>query len=208
MPSDKIELARVKRPQVNFLSAEELQRLLEAPDSSQPVGLRDRAILQLLFSSGLRVSELVKLDRQDINLKLREFIVRGKGQKDRPVFISEEAAHWLEQYLKQRSDNFRPLFIHYSGLRSELNDGNYTRLSARSIQRLVHKYARLAGILKTVTPHTLRHSFATDLLRNGADLRSVQAVLGHSNVSTTQIYTHVTDPELKRIHETYHSKAP
>lgn len=204
MSSDKVELARVHRPEVNFLSSEELERLLNAPDSSKINGLRDRAILELLFSSGLRVSELVKLNRDHINLKTREFMVRGKGQKDRPVFISEAAGHWVSEYLKQRSDNYRPLFIHYSGVKSELDEGNYTRLTARSVQRAVGKYARLAGITKHVTPHTLRHSFATDLLRNGADLRSVQALLGHSNISTTQIYTHLTDPELKRVHAKFH----
>lgn len=204
MTSDKVELARVHRPEVNFLSAEELERLLAAPDAAKVNGLRDRAILELLFSSGLRVSELVKLNRDHINLKTREFMVRGKGQKDRPVFISEAAAHWLSEYMKQRTDNYRPLFIHYSGVKSELDEGNYTRLTARSVQRAVAKYARLAGITKHVTPHTLRHSFATDLLRNGADLRSVQALLGHSNISTTQIYTHLTDPELKRVHAKFH----
>ena len=204
--SDKVELARVARPQINWLSPEELAKLLEATDMGKLNGLRDRAILELLFSSGLRVSELVKLNRSDINLKTREFMVRGKGQKDRPVYISQQATSWIEQYLEQRSDNYRPLFIHLSGLKSELNEGDYTRLTPRSIQRLVTKYAKAAGILKKVTPHTLRHSFATDLLRNGADLRSVQALLGHANVATTQIYTHVTDPELKRVHEQFHGR--
>jgi len=204
MASDKVELARVSRPKVGFLAPEELEKLLAEPDTSKLNGLRDRAILELLFSSGLRVSELVNLDRDHINLKTREFMVRGKGQKDRPVFVSPAAADWLKAYLKKRSDNFRPLFIHYSGLKSGLDDGNYTRLTARSIQRNIGKYARRAGITKKVTPHTLRHSFATDLLRNGADLRSVQALLGHSNISTTQIYTHITDPELKRVHSQFH----
>lgn len=204
LASDKIELAKVTRPEVNFLSTEELERILATPDTSKPSGVRDRAILELLFSSGLRVSELVGLNREHINLKTREFTVRGKGQKDRPIFISEAAAHWLDNYIKQRHDNYRPLFIHYSGSKSELDEGNYTRLTARSVQRLVAKTARLAGITKKVTPHTLRHSFATDLLRNGADLRSVQSLLGHSNISTTQIYTHITDPQLKRVHQQYH----
>ncbi len=204
LASDKIELARVTRPQISFLSPDELDKLLDAPDGAKASGLRDRAILELLFSSGLRVSELVKLNRSDINLKTREFMIRGKGQKDRPVYISDEAAGWIKRYLDQRQDNYRPLFIHLGGLKSALNEGDYTRLTPRSIQRLVNKYAKLAGILKKVTPHTLRHSFATDLLRNGADLRSVQALLGHSNVATTQIYTHVTDPQLKRVHEQYH----
>lgn len=207
LASDKIELAKVSRPQVSFLSSEELEKLMGAPDTSKPSGLRDKAIMELLFSSGLRVSELVNLNRDDINLKTKEFIVRGKGQKDRPVFVSDEAAKWLESYLKGRSDNYKPLFIHLSGSRSQLDDGNYTRLTARSVQRMIKKYSKLAGILKQVSPHTLRHSFATDLLRNGADLRSVQALLGHSNVSTTQIYTHVTDPQLKKVHSRFHRHA-
>jgi site-specific recombinase XerD len=201
---DKIELARTKRPQVTFLTPEELQRLVSQPDITKQNGLRDRAILELLFSSGLRVSELVGLDRDHINLKRKEFMVRGKGQKDRPVFISDEAAAWIEKYLDKRSDNTKPLFIRYSGSKRVDNSGNFTRLTARSVQRMVARYALLAGITKHVSPHTLRHSFATDLLMNGADLRSVQAMLGHSNIATTQIYTHVTDPHLKAVHEKFH----
>lgn len=203
---DKIELARTKRPQVTFLTAEELGRLTAQPDTSKLNGLRDRAILELLFSSGLRVSELVGLDRDHINLKRREFMVRGKGQKDRPVFISDEAAAWIEKYLAMRTDNTKPLFIRYSGNKKVDNSGNFTRLTARSVQRMVARYALLAGITKHVSPHTLRHSFATDLLMNGADLRSVQAMLGHSNIATTQIYTHVTDPHLKAVHEQFHNR--
>ena len=201
---DKIELARTRRPQVTFLTTDELERLVAQPDTSHINGLRDRAIIELLFASGLRVSELVKLDRDHINLSRREFMVRGKGQKDRPIFISPEAADWLRQYLDKRQDNTKPLFIRYSGTKKVDLSGNYTRLTARSIQRMVARYARLAGITKHVSPHTLRHSFATDLLMNGADLRSVQAMLGHSNIATTQIYTHVTDPHLKKIHEQFH----
>jgi site-specific recombinase XerD len=206
LSADKIELATVRRPQVTFLSAEELERLIGQPDVSKTTGLRDRAIIELLFSSGLRVSELIGLDRDHINLKRREFMVRGKGQKDRPVFISPEAATWVEKYLAGRQDNTKPLFIRYSGFKKVDLSGNYTRLTARSVQRLIARYARLAGITKHVSPHTLRHSFATDLLMNGADLRSVQAMLGHSNISTTQIYTHVTDPHLKAVHEKFHHK--
>jgi site-specific recombinase XerD len=205
MPVDKIELARTKRKQVTFLNEDELARLFTQPDTSKVNGLRDRAILELLFSSGLRVSELVGLDRDHINLKRREFMVRGKGQKDRPIFISEEAARWVQQYLDERPDNAPPLFARYSGRKAADTSGNYQRLTARSIQRLVASYALLAGITKQVSPHTLRHSFATDLLMNGADLRSVQAMLGHSNIATTQIYTHVTDPHLKDVHERFHS---
>ena len=202
---DKIELARTKRPQVTFLTVEELQRLTAQPDVSKLNGLRDVAIIELLFSSGLRVSELVGLERDHINLKRREFMVRGKGQKDRPIFISEEAATWIEKYLAMRTDNTKPLFIRYSGAKKVDNSGNFSRLTARSVQRLVSRYARLAGITKHVSPHTLRHSFATDLLMNGADLRSVQAMLGHSNIATTQIYTHVTDPHLKAVHQKFHN---
>lgn len=204
LSADKIELARTTRKQVTFLSADEIEHLLAQPAIQTLNGLRDRAILELLFSSGLRVSELVGLDNDHINLKRREFMVRGKGQKDRPIFISEAAALWLQRYIDQRKDNARPLFIRYSGRKTPDLTGNYHRLTARSVQRMVARYALLAGITKHVSPHTLRHSFATDLLMNGADLRSVQALLGHSNVATTQIYTHVTDPHLKAIHKKFH----
>lgn len=204
--SDKVELAAVKRPQVSFLNAEEMRLLLSAPDVTTPGGLRDRAILELLYSSGLRVSEITTLDRGHLNLNRREFSVRGKGQKDRPIYISLEAAGWLERYLKSRADNYKPLFIHYGGLNSALDEGNYTRLTPRSVQRLVAKCARAAGITKRVTPHTIRHTFATDLLANGADVRSVQELLGHSDISTTQIYTHITNPQLKQVHEKFHRK--
>jgi site-specific recombinase XerD len=207
MTADKIELARTQRKQVTFLNEDELARIFERPDITTLAGLRDRAILELLFSSGLRVSELVGLDKDHINLKRREFMVRGKGQKDRPIFISAEAANWIQKYLDMRDDNTRPLFLRYSGTKKVDLSGNYHRLTARSVQRLVARYALMAGITKHVSPHTMRHSFATDLLMNGADLRSVQAMLGHSNIATTQIYTHVTDPHLKSIHERFHGKA-
>ncbi len=206
LDSAKIELAKVARPQVTFLEAEEVERLLKAIDTSNPIGLRDRAVVELLFSGGLRVSELVSLDVDHINLARKEFMVRGKGQKDRPIFISDEAADWIDKYLRTRKDNYKPLFIHYSGSQNGLDDGMYTRLTVRSVQRLVKRYARAAGITKDVTPHTLRHSFATDLLMNGADLRSVQGLLGHANIATTQVYTHITDPQLKSVHARFHRK--
>jgi len=205
LAAEKIELARTARKQVTFLNEDELARMFSQPDINKVAGLRDRAILELLFSSGLRVSELVGLDRDHINLKRREFMVRGKGQKDRPIFISPTAAEWISDYLDRREDNTKPLFVRYSGRKAVDLSGNYHRLTARSVQRLVSRYSLLAGITKHVSPHTLRHSFATDLLMNGADLRSVQAMLGHSNIATTQIYTHVTDPHLKSIHERFHT---
>lgn len=206
LPADKIELARTKRTQVTFLSEDEMTRLLDEPDINTEAGARDRAILELLYSSGLRVSELVGLNKDHVNLKRREFMVRGKGQKDRPIFISQEAAAWIQKYLDLRKDNSSPLFVRVGGIKKADTSGNHLRLTARSVQRMVARYGLLAGITKHVSPHTLRHSFATDLLMNGADLRSVQAMLGHSNISTTQIYTHVTDPHLKSIHEKFHRK--
>lgn len=203
---DQIELATVKRSKISFLDSDELQRLLKQPNTLSESGLRDKAILELLFSSGLRVSELVGLDKTHVNLERREFMVRGKGQKDRPIFVSADASEWLKLYLNKRTDNLSPLFISYSGKSESNNSGDYRRLTPRSIQRLVAKYALLAGITKKVSPHSLRHSFATDLLMNGADIRSVQTMLGHSNIATTQIYTHITDPHLKKVHEKYHSK--
>lgn len=202
---DKIELPKTARKQVTFLDYDEVARLLDQIDTTTEVGMRDRAIIELLFSSGLRVSELVNLNRDHINTKRREFMVRGKGQKDRPIFISEAAAHQVDDYLAKRSDTLPPLFLSYSRNNVANNTGDYRRLTARSIQRIINTYARLAGITKHVSPHTMRHSFATDLLMNGADLRSVQSMLGHSNISTTQIYTHVTDQHLKEIYEKFHS---
>lgn len=202
---DKIELPKTARKQVTFLDYEEISRLLDQIDIGNEVGLRDRAIIELLFSSGLRVSELVNLNRDHINTKRREFMVRGKGQKDRPIFISQSAAEHVDNYVAKRTDSLPPLFLSYSRNNVVSNSGDYRRLTARSIQRIINTYARLAGITKHVSPHTMRHSFATDLLMNGADLRSVQSMLGHSNISTTQIYTHVTDQHLKEIYEKFHS---
>lgn len=202
---EKIELASAKRPQVSFLDADEVVALFDACDTSNIIGLRDRAILELLFSTGLRVSELVKLNVDSINLDKGEFSIRGKGQKDRPVYVSDSAKDAIHNYLKERKDNYEALFIQASKRKNE-EDVTISRLTPRTIQRIVERYRTKAGITKHVTPHTLRHSFATDLLGNGADLRSVQSLLGHANIATTQIYTHVTDPQLKEIHKQFHSK--
>lgn len=204
LPPEKVELARVKRKQVTFLTRDELEALFAQPDTNTVTGLRDRTILELLFSGGLRVSELVSLDRSHVSTKRREFTVRGKGQKDRLIFMSEAASYWISEYLSKRTDNAPALFIRYGGSQEQDTSGNFLRLAPRSIQRIIAKYAKLAGITKKVTPHTIRHSFATDLLMNGADIRSVQTMLGHSDISTTQIYTHVTDPHLKEVHQKFH----
>ncbi len=206
LAADKISLPKTVRKQVTFLHYDEIVRMIEQIPTNSEVGLRDRAIIELLFSSGLRVSELVNLNRDHINLKRREFMVRGKGQKDRPVFISPSAAEHVENYLDERSDSLPALFLSYTRRNSAPStSGDYRRLGARSIQRMIAQYARLAGITKHVSPHTMRHSFATDLLMNGADLRAVQSMLGHSNISTTQVYTHVTDQHLRDVHERFHS---
>jgi len=202
---EKIELPKIVRKQVTFLHYDEVERLLDSIPLNEEDGLRDRAIIELLFSSGLRVSELVNLNRDHVNTKRREFMVRGKGQKDRPVFIGEAAARRVMDYLDARNDSLAPLFLSYSRNTQTTTSGDYRRLSTRSVQRIISKYAKLAGITKHVSPHTMRHSFATDLLMNGADLRSVQSMLGHSNISTTQVYTHVTDEHLREVYEKFHS---
>lgn len=202
-----VDLPHVIRKQVTFLHYDEVEDMLEQVDTSTESGLRDRAIIELLYSGGLRVSELVGLDRGSINLERREFMVRGKGSKDRPIFISQSAADRVQDYLDARTDSLPALFLNNSRNTQAVDtSGNYRRITARSVERIVEKYARLAGITKHVSPHTLRHSFATDLLMNGADLRSVQSMLGHADISTTQIYTHVTDAHLKEIHEKFHSE--
>lgn len=207
LDSSLVELPHVIRKQVTFLHYDEVEDMLNQIDTSTESGLRDRAIIELLYSGGLRVSELVGLDRGSINLERREFMVRGKGSKDRPIFISQSAADRVQDYLDARTDSLPALFLNNSRNTQTVDtSGNYRRITARSVERIVEKYARLAGITKHVSPHTLRHSFATDLLMNGADLRSVQSMLGHADISTTQIYTHVTDAHLKEIHEKFHSE--
>lgn len=199
-----INTGHVKRAQVIFLTSGEVDRLIKAPGMDTIYGLRDRAIIELLFATGLRVSELTGLNRDQLDFRRREFTVRGKGQKDRPVFFSVRAAKYLKLYLARRRDKAKPLFIRYSGIKKMDATGESLRLTPRSVQRVLVKYAGQAGISKHVTPHTMRHSFATDLLANGADLRSVQAMLGHSDISTTQIYTHVTDQYLRKVHREFH----
>ena len=201
-----IDLPHIIRKQVTFLHFDEVEEMLEQIDLSTESGLRDRAMIELLYSGGLRVSELVNLNRDSINLERREFVVRGKGSKDRPIFVSKAAAERIRDYLDARTDSLPALFLNNSrNLQAVDNSGNYRRMTARSVERIVEKYARLAGITKHVSPHTLRHSFATDLLMNGADIRAVQSMLGHADISTTQIYTHVTDKHLKDVHEKFHS---
>lgn len=258
---EKVELGRQPDRKIKFLVEKDLRKLLEQPDVSSIFGLRDRAILEILFSTGLRVSELVRLNVSDLNFETKEFSVLGKGKKRRVVFLTESACFWLQKYLRARQDKFLPLFIRvkpkvnlavgsvgaetstkgYKGsnfdesLKADINPNSNTksqalsfkkikngqflieknetedskglklRLTVRSIQRLVKKYSHKAGLSIEPTPHTLRHSFATDLLMNGADLRSVQELLGHSNVATTQIYTHVTNARLKEVHQKFHS---
>jgi len=201
----KIDLPKAESRSLKFLDRDQIDRLVISVDTQKPEGKRDRAIVELLFSTGLRVSELVSLNRDKINLERREFGVIGKGGRARVVFISDRAAEWLKQYLDTREDIYNPLFIRYSGREIPDGRGERMRLTARSIERIVKKYVRAARLPIDATVHTLRHSFATDLLTNGADIRSVQEMLGHKNISTTQIYTHVTNKQLRDVHEAFHS---
>jgi site-specific recombinase XerD len=203
---DKIELPKQGSRSVSFLNSDQIERLLNSPKITDNAGLRDRTILETLFSTGLRVSELVGLNRDQIDLERKEFGVKGKGSKIRVVFLSDTAAQWIERYLRARKDNFKPLFIRYSGAVDTQKNGEKMRLTARSIQNVVSKYARKSGLPIEATPHTLRHSFATDLLISGADIRSVQEMLGHESIRTTQVYTHVTNKRLKEVHEAFHSR--
>lgn len=204
---EKIDLPKGESTHMQFVNVEEMERLLGQPQLSSKEGLRDKAILELLFSTGLRVSELVALNRDQIDLGRREFGVIGKGRRPRVVFLSERAATWLSRYLGTREDNWRPVFIRLSGKKpNPLMDGEEMRLTTRSVQRLVDHYSRQARLTIKLSPHGIRHSFATDLLINGAGLRDVQEMLGHKNIATTQIYTHVTQPQLKKIYDEAHSK--
>ncbi len=202
---DKIELPKTESRSLKFLDRDQLERLLVQPDVSTERGLRDKAILEMLFSTGLRVSEMCKLNREHINLERGEFGVIGKGQKPRVVFLSDRATLWISKYLAERVDVYKPLFIRYSGGNDPTTLDEKMRLTPRSVQRMVEKYVKKARLPVAATPHVLRHSFATDLLMNGADLRSVQELLGHKNVATTQIYTHVTNKQLKDVHKAFHS---
>ncbi len=222
---EKIELMRMPDREVSFLDGSDLNRILEAPLKNTEVNekvsalikYRDKSILELLFSTGLRVSELANLKKDNINLTKEEFTIMGKGRKSRVVFISEQARYWLKKYLEVRKDMNPFMFISHdrrtgtsvktksSGGKSKIEKDEQP-ITPRSIERIVQRYAKFAGITKPVTPHTLRHSFATDLLQNGADIRSVQVMLGHSSITTTQIYTHITDKELRNIHKKFHGK--
>jgi len=200
---EKIELAKVPERSLDLISENELNRLLSAPPTDSIEGKRDRAILQLLFSTGLRISELCSLSIDDVDLSRDEFSVRGKGDKIRVVFLSDEAKSNIKNYLAARKDMEDALFIRYG---KKAHVGEEARVSPRVVQRLLKHYAAKAGITRKVTPHVIRHSFATDLLSNGADLRSVQALLGHAHIGTTQIYTHVTDAHLREVHKKFHAK--
>jgi site-specific recombinase XerD len=200
---ERIELAKVGERHLDLISPAELERLLAAPDTKTPQGLRDRALLELLFSTGLRVSELCALSQEDVDLSRDEFSVRGKGDKVRVVFLSDAAKRCIKEYLASRKDMDDAMFVQCGKNKKNAKE---LRLTTRAVQRIVKHYATKAGITRKVTPHVIRHSFATDLLGNGADLRSVQALLGHANIATTQIYTHVTDAHLREVHKKFHSR--
>lgn len=203
---EQVDLGKTNDRVIKFLSARDVEKLLAAPDTSHDIGKRDKAILELLFSTGLRVSELASLNQDHVNLKEGEFSVIGKGGKARVVFLTDSAGQAIQEYLDCRNDPYKALFINYSGPKpkNEL-DVMSRRLTVRSIERLVERYRKEAGITIRIGPHILRHSFATDLLQHGADIRSVQEMLGHKNIATTQIYTHVTNLRLREIHKKFHS---
>lgn len=203
---EKIDIPKGESQHMKYLTVEQVESLMEQPVLSSPAGLRDRAILEVLFSTGLRVSELTSLNRSQVNTKTREFGVIGKGRRPRVVFLSERAAHWLDRWLVTRDDEWLPVFVRFSQEQANpQEDGSEMRLTPRSVQRMVAKYCRQAKLPIHISPHGMRHSFATDLLKNGAGLRDVQELLGHKNISTTQIYTHVTSPQLKNVHSKFHA---
>ena len=203
---EKIELSKIPERKIEYLSREELERLFDAAKGGGIRDFRDRAIMETLYSTGLRVSELCALDRKQVDLKRKEFMVRGKGRKQRIVFLSERACDFIKKYLNQRNDNFDPIFINHGRARKgdDITVSEKRRLSRNTIENIVRKNALNAGIIKKVTPHILRHSFATELLINGADIRSVQEMLGHASITTTQIYTHLTNKRLREIHQRFH----
>lgn len=208
LSAEKVEIAKVSRREVEFMEASEVERVLEVANGEDLKSLRDRALLELLFSAGMRVSELTGLNRDKLDLKRQEFAIRGKGDKIRVVFVSDTAKAALEKYLNKRHDIDPALFVRDLASikkKDDEQDGNL-RLTPRSVQRIVKYYAAKAGIIKDVHPHTFRHSFATDLLINGADIRSVQAMLGHSSITTTQIYTHITNQQLGEVHKAFHAR--
>jgi site-specific recombinase XerD len=198
---DRIELAKIKERSLDLITENELERLLSGPNGNDLKNLRDKAILELFFSTGLRVSELASINR-DLDISKEEFSIRGKGEKVRVVFLSESARNAVKEYLKKRDDMEEAMFVKITNNKKD----TASRLTTRSIERIVKYYATKAGISKKVTPHVIRHFFATDLLSNGADIRSVQMMLGHANIATTQIYTHVTDKQLLEVHKKFHSK--
>ena len=205
MAPEKIELAKVGTRHIEFLEEDELERFRRAPlNTDGIIGLRDKAMIEMLFSTGMRVGELSRLKMDQINLKRDEFTVKGKGSKHRVVFLSTDAKRAVQNYIRARGDVSPFLFVGHD--RAKVSRGASGPLTPRSIQRIVEKYATEAGITKKITPHVLRHTYATDLLRNGADIRSVQAMLGHESITTTQVYTHVTDKQLKQVHKTFHGK--
>lgn len=202
---DKVDIPKGEAHEISVLDKDQMERLLAQPNPAKINELRDKAMLETLFSTGLRVAELVRLDRDQINLDTKEFGVIGKGKRPRVVFLSKRAIHWLERYFKERKDNYKPLFIRHAGRKDKEQTDEVVRLTSRSVQRAVQKYAKKAKLPLKVTPHVLRHSYATDLLSSGADIRSVQEMLGHKNIATTQVYTHVTNPQLRKVHEKFHS---
>lgn len=208
IPPDRLELPKGKEHSIKFLDYPHIESMMNKTNVETIQGLRDRAIMETLFSTGLRVSELTSLNKSTVNLDKKEFGVMGKGRKVRVVFLSPRTAIWIEKYLRARDDHFEPLFIRHGGKKVEIDEpknGERLRLTTRSVQRIISKYGKLAHLPFEMTPHVMRHSFATDLLSHGAGLREVQEMLGHKNIATTQIYTHVTNPQLKNVHKKYHS---